>query len=250
MSNIDNRVRPKVKLISHTPHPIDLIAKCAAVCYDSEPKTSTVIHCVKSGHTSILEHANFTFQIENVSRSLLAQLTRHRVGVAFNVISQRYVSMENTPFVTPRAIKSTTTTVNAISIIQNTFDNIRNDYLELRDIGVSKEDARCILPNACSCKIIMTINLRALCHLCNERLCSKAQLEIREMVQNMKGCILNLEDIPNDFKQFMKNKMLVPKCCTYAVEHCPESKGCGLRLSANEINQYIKERNEPIEFDS
>lgn len=48
----------------------------------------------------------------------------------------------------------------------------------------------------------------------------------------------------------MKNKMLVPKCCTYAVEHCPESKGCGLRLSANEINQYIKERNEPIEFDS
>lgn len=252
MSNIDNRIRPKVKLISHTPYPIDLIAKCAAACYNSEPKTSTVIHCVRSGHTSVLEHANFTFQIENVSRSLLAQLTRHRVGVAFSVISQRYVSMEDTPFVTPRALKlgCLTAVNNAISIIQNTFDNIRNDYLELLDAGVSKENARCILPNACSCKIMMTINLRALCHLCNERLCSKAQLEIREMVQDMKGCILNLEDIPNDFKQFMKDKMLVPKCCAYTVEHCPESDGCGLRFSSKEINQYIKERTEPIESNS
>jgi thymidylate synthase (FAD) len=35
---------------------------------------------VRSGHTSTLEHLSFTFAIEGVSRALLAQLTRHRVG--------------------------------------------------------------------------------------------------------------------------------------------------------------------------
>src|SRR5690554_4545031 len=35
-------------------------------------------HIVNSGHTSTMEHVNYTFAIEDVSRSLLAQLTRHR----------------------------------------------------------------------------------------------------------------------------------------------------------------------------
>ncbi|MCA1184806.1 FAD-dependent thymidylate synthase, partial [Bacillus licheniformis] len=48
---------------------------------------------VRSGHTSTLEHLTFTFAIEGVSRALLAQLTRHRVGFSFSVQSQRYVRM-------------------------------------------------------------------------------------------------------------------------------------------------------------
>ena len=44
----------------------------------------------RSGHTSVLEHASFTFGIDGVSRSLLAQITRHRIA-SFSVQSQRYV---------------------------------------------------------------------------------------------------------------------------------------------------------------
>ncbi len=50
-------------------------------------------HIVRSGHSSTLEHISFTFAIEGVSRALLAQLTRHRVGFSFSVQSQRYVRM-------------------------------------------------------------------------------------------------------------------------------------------------------------
>lgn len=48
-------------------------------------------HIVRSGHTSTLEHITFTFAVEGVSRALLAQLTRHRVGFSYSVQSQRYV---------------------------------------------------------------------------------------------------------------------------------------------------------------
>ena len=42
------------------------------------------------GHLSPIEHASFTFGVEGVSRSLLAQITRHRIA-SFSVKSQRYV---------------------------------------------------------------------------------------------------------------------------------------------------------------
>ena len=50
-------------------------------------------HIVNSGHSSTTEHVSFTFAIEKVSRSLLAQLTRHRAGFSFSVQSQRYVKL-------------------------------------------------------------------------------------------------------------------------------------------------------------
>ena len=54
----------------------------------------------RSGHTSVLEHASFTFGVDGVSRSLLAQITRHRIA-SFSVQSQRYVNMAKPEFVMP-----------------------------------------------------------------------------------------------------------------------------------------------------
>jgi thymidylate synthase (FAD) len=74
-------------------------------------------------------------------------------------------------------------------------------YASLILIDVLKEDARYVLPNACCTDIYMSCNLRELIHICNERLCSRAQWEIREVVQKM----VNLVDPELKF-------MLVPKC--------------------------------------
>jgi thymidylate synthase (FAD) len=65
----------------------------------------------------------------------------------------------------------------------------------------SKEDARYVLPNACETSLYLSCNLRELIHICNERLCSKAQWEIRQLVWEM----VNLVDPELKF-------MLVPKC--------------------------------------
>ena len=106
----------KVKLLAHTPEPEKLIAAAAKNCYSSsnidnvlegltEEKTENFVNMLSEiGHESPIEHVSFTFAIEGVSRSLLAQITRHRMA-SFSVQSQRYVR-EKGLFFRPRLIKS------------------------------------------------------------------------------------------------------------------------------------------------
>ena len=93
----------KVKLLSHTPLPAEVVAMGARICYSSadvetlsqgvseKDQTKYLQRIVDMGHLSPIEHASFTFAIEGVSRALLAQITRHRIA-SFSVQSQRYVS--------------------------------------------------------------------------------------------------------------------------------------------------------------
>ena len=92
----------KVRLLSHTPEPERLIAAAAKNCYSAvdvdgilegltEEKTQSFLQMLTEiGHESPIEHVSFTFAIEGVSRSLLAQITRHRMA-SYSVQSQRYV---------------------------------------------------------------------------------------------------------------------------------------------------------------
>ena len=80
------------------------------------------------------------------------------------------------------------------------FDTNRY-YDVLQQEGVPNEDARYILPNACVTSMYISCNLRELIHIANERLCTRAQWEIRELVKQMVALV-------DPELQFM----LVPKC--------------------------------------
>ena len=70
----------------------------------TEEKTAAFLDRLADyGHESPIEHASFTFGIEGVSRSLLAQITRHRIA-SYSVQSQRYVAEDSFEFVTPPEI--------------------------------------------------------------------------------------------------------------------------------------------------
>src|SRR5829696_3961759 len=58
----------------------------------------------KQGHGSVLEHANYSVLVEGVSRSLTHELVRHRAGMAYSQLSQRYVDESEASFVVPPAI--------------------------------------------------------------------------------------------------------------------------------------------------
>ena len=80
----------KVQLISQsTILPDDLCGKAAAICCGSKDEKKSLNIALNNHHESVLEHANFTFEICNVSSILLAQLTRHRF-FSFSVRSERY----------------------------------------------------------------------------------------------------------------------------------------------------------------
>lgn len=104
-----------VTLISHTPQPEQIIAAAAKLCYSdttvedlmdglsAEQAEKFVGMLETMGHESPVEHVTFTFGIAGVSRSLLAQITRHRIA-SFSVQSQRYVRKNQFTYVTPPAI--------------------------------------------------------------------------------------------------------------------------------------------------
>ena len=104
-----------VILLAHTPAPEHTVAAAAKLCYSSsdinglkdsltdEKAASFVEMLSEIGHESPIEHASFTFGIEGVSRSLLAQITRHRMA-SFSVKSQRFVREGSFEYVTPPEI--------------------------------------------------------------------------------------------------------------------------------------------------
>ena len=93
----------RVELVASTPSPAGICGEAAAVCTDSRNPESAMRHAVGSGHTSVLEHAVFTFRVEGLSRAALAQLTRHRLA-SFDVQSQRYVRINGIDLVTFQGI--------------------------------------------------------------------------------------------------------------------------------------------------
>lgn len=185
----------KVTLIQATENPIEVISQIASICYDSDPKNSLglVKHLYRNGHHSVFEHIYFTFKIEGISRACSHQLVRHR-HCSFTQRSQRYCSEDNFGYVTPPTIAE-----ECFSDDMKTLNEWYNGYQT--GGNVPNEDARYILPNACETSLYLSCNLRELIHMANERLCMRAQWEIRDLVKQM----ISLVDPALHF-------MLVPKC--------------------------------------
>ncbi|MBO4897726.1 MAG: FAD-dependent thymidylate synthase [Clostridia bacterium] len=207
----------KVTLIEHTPNPERLVAAAAKLCYshmgvdeiykkgDDEDVSRFIKMLSDLGHESPIEHVTFTFGIEGVSRSLLAQLTRHRIA-SYSVKSQRYVTEGSFEFVTPPEIAKDETALalylESMKQAQEKYDKLaeilkerhKKDFLaqgkeekEAARLAEKKaiEDARYVLPNACETKLVATFNARSLLNFFKHRLCERAQWEIRDMAYLM-----------------------------------------------------------------
>lgn len=239
----------KVTLITHTPNPEKAVAAAAKLCYSpaeietimdglTPEKTASFVDMLSEiGHESPIEHASFTFGIEGVSRSLLAQITRHRMA-SFSVQSQRYVAEMDFQFVTPPEIEAMP---EAKEIFLHSMEQARRSYEKLTELLKAKhqkdylkqgmdekkaarsaekkaiEDARFVLPNACDTKMILTMNARSLHNFFAHRCCNRAQWEIRALADEMLRLVSSVA--PNLFRH------AGPACLR---GKCPEGKmSCG-----------------------
>ncbi|MGI6005339.1 MAG: FAD-dependent thymidylate synthase [Christensenellales bacterium] len=197
------RVKPNVILIRHTASPEELVAMAAKLCYSKSDVQSLkqgveqkdqerfLRRLMEMGHVSPIEHASFTFGIEGVSRSLLAQITRHRIA-SFSVQSQRYVGQyrkEGTfNYILPPAIEALgEDAVEEFHRQMATMQSWYNRWQErLGGAGEkSNEDARFVLPNAAETKMVVTMNARELLHFFSIRCCNRAQWELRFVAWQM-----------------------------------------------------------------
>ncbi len=238
-----------VMLLAYTPGPEKVVAASAKLCYSpssistvcqglTEEKTAAFVEMLSEiGHESPIEHASFTFGIEGVSRSLLAQITRHRIA-SYSVQSQRYVAERAFEYVIPPEIEKIPEArkefLEAMEEDQRHYESLteklkavhRKAFLEegkseaqAERLAEKKaiEDARFVLPNACATKMICTMNARSLLNFFSHRCCNRAQWEIRELAEQMLALVK--EVAPNLFAY------AGPPCLRGG---CPEGKmSCG-----------------------
>lgn len=213
-----------VKLINKSEHILDTMYVAARTCYSAESPIDIKVSdkpfklikkVLDSGHLSIAEHISFTFAIEGISRACSLQIIRHR-HCSFSQQSQRYVNMKNAEFVVPYGLKKEEN-----DKIGALINYTMKTYNELIEAGVKQEDARAILPNCCTTNMVMTCNLRELMHICNLRMCTRAQKEVRELVTLMANEVIKV--VP-EMKEY-----LVPNC--ERLGFCTEHNGCGRKPS-------------------
>ncbi len=251
---------PLVTLLAYTPDPEKTVASAAKLCYSSsgiatlqegltpEKTASFVKMLADMGHESPIEHTSFTFGIEGVSRSLLAQITRHRIA-SYSVKSQRYVREGSFEYVTPPEIADIP---EAMTVYEEIMDADQKAYDRLAQLLKEKhtaafiaegkdektaarlaekkaiEDARFVLPNACETKMVVTMNARSLLNFFRHRCCNRAQWEIREVANQMLRLVSAVA--PDLFKKAGPSCVCGP---------CPEGKmTCG---KAAEMRAFYEE---------
>jgi len=252
----------KVFLLAHTPNPEHTVAAAAKLCYSSSKinelnnnltndKAASFVEMLSEiGHESPIEHASFTFGIEGVSRSLLAQITRHRMA-SFSGKSQRYVREGAFEYITPPEIAAVP---EALALYNEIMAEDQKKYDRLAEILKEKhietflregkdqktaerlaekkaiEDARFVLPNSCETQMVMTMNARSLHNFFRHRCCKRAQWEIQEIANQMLELVC--EVAPNLFKN------AGPSCLS---GKCPEGKmSCGKQVEVKEFYGRIK----------
>ena len=164
--------------------PEELVEHAGRACYRSEPKGDPgrfLKARIREGHESIIEHASVTFDIGGISRACSHQLVRHRIA-SYSQESQRYVNMLEPEFVIPPSIAGN---AEALAVWEAFMDQVAETYQHLRDLGARKEDARFVLPNATSTRVIVTMNYRSLRHFFSVRCQRASQWEIRALALEM-----------------------------------------------------------------
>ena len=193
----------------------------------SEEKRNKIIKSVlNSGHDSVSEHVSFTFLIEDVSRVLTHQLVRHRIA-SYSQRSARYTKINTNEewYVVPKSIK----TEEQLKVFKEIMNAEAVAYNKLIELGIPKEDARFIVGDGQFTNIVVTMNCRALKNFFGERLCTRAQWEIRELANKMANICKKELPIVFDICKFAE-----PICIHNGF--CKEHNSCGKAIHISKLH--------------
>jgi thymidylate synthase (FAD) len=219
----------QVKLLDHSQDPIKSLYIAYRTAYSSltpmqidkraedgrirrEQMLEFVERRLQTGHASPLEQVWFEFGISGVSRAFSHQFVRHRIGISFEQQSQRYVKFKDAKF--PYTVPESVERAGLGDKMETAFQQIGALYQELLDAGVPAEDARFLLPNATSTNFKVLVNLLELMHICDLRLCTRAQWEFRKVASLMRA------EVNRRFPEL--GRYLQPKCGERRWGYCDE----------------------------
>ena len=221
----------QVTLLSHSDDPLRSLYMAYRTCYSSltpqqvarriederisrETMQEFITARLETGHASPLEQVWFEFGISGVSRAFSHQFVRHRVGISFEQQSQRYVTYKGGTF--PYTVPKTVEKAGMADKMRELFSSAGALYEQLVEAGVPAEDARFLLPNATNTNFKITVNFQALLHICDLRLCTRAQWEFRKVAALLRSEVMKVAP--------ELGRYLQPKCGEHRMGYCDETE--------------------------
>jgi len=182
--------------------------------YTEEQNNKLIKYLWKHKHTSPFRHLSLQFRI-TCPIYVERQLAKHQVGISINSISGRYVDFSDTytmiDFWREQSKDSKQGSAGVLDtdiqekcnmIEMHVFETCKKAYKDLIELGVSKEQARTILPLNLNTTFIWTGTFLAFMHMCALRLKPDTQLETRRVVEAMLGAV---REIPgNPYEQLLQ----------------------------------------------
>lgn len=235
-----------VRLLAMTDDPEELVCRCARNDYYDgkipdddfptvmngvggdtvdEKQATLVKKLMLRGHWGVFEHPQMTLWFR-VSRSCMAQITRHR-HVSFDIQSMRYVDFSEVDPTSEEDIKrprtwdqekvSTREGTRAIEgpveerreLIDETYERCVEAYNQLVDAGMPKEDARMLLPIGTKVNITASMNVRAALHIISMRGAGDAQAEIQELADGVRDVLE--EHMPTTMRIWNENQKAIER---------------------------------------
>lgn len=210
-------MNPQVKLVSNLSNARQSLSFAAKLCYGQENEEITatdrdnlLIKILEAKHWSILEHANASFYITNVSRNFTHQFVRHR-HMSFAQQSFHYTVAKDMRIPALECDK-----LGLNDLMEAAFRHAFDFYNELIKKGMPKEEARHVLPTGLATKIVATANIREWVQFVSIRTCSVNCMEIREVAIQIRKILVN--------ELHILEKYLGPSC--YINGQCFEGKKC------------------------
>ncbi len=212
-----------IKILNYTNNPLRVIGTNASYCYDTELKDDEhpmriAKHCINSGHGRNLEFADVTLKITCSARCAREWFT-HIGGSPTRVqASTRYITYDNFEYHKPSNL-----TQEQGEIYDSAMKQIMDSYKQLKDLNTENDITGYILPLAMQTTFIWKGNVRTLENMFNQRLCTRALQEYRDLMKDLKR---QLSQIDDEWK-WISDKLFVPKCAKYG--YCIENnKKCKL----------------------
>ena len=237
-----------VRLIAHTPEPEKVVAAAAKLCYSdphitdlldglTEEKTAKFLTMLSDlGHASPIEHASFTFGIEGVSRTLLAQITRHQNEVKFMSASLQYSNYTGqADFAVPYSIMT------APAVVRELYLKSCNESMEcyetLCTAGSGHDAAGYATPQGLRNVLLISATPYQWKHIISQRVCRRNTDETRIVLLKVWKELYELS--PALFAPSLTG----PFC---QMDRCLEGKmTCGRKLQADMTPEDILEKDYP-----
>lgn len=175
-----------VELLDITPNALEKIGQYAGICYNSSMDSNScvrrAISCKDKGHLATLRFASAVFRVSGISRVCSHQFVRSK-HLDFLQRSQRYCKESNANYVVPNLNKEQEEAYYiAIQTAKRTYDN-------LLSLGMKKEDARFVLPEATTTELIVVGNFQAWLDFIALRADTHAQWEIRNVAKTINNIL-------------------------------------------------------------